>query len=112
MLSISQRNTIAEILEIPDNGRPDIELARKNYKRLLKLYHPDINKTKEAEEFCKKLNWAMGVLTGKIKIQQAPPPPPPRQPRVVIIVTNGFNVYSQDVSGTNSWSSGTRRTGW
>ena len=47
-----------------DASETEIKLA---YRRLAKIYHPDRNKTLEAEEKIKKVNEAYGVLSDKIK---------------------------------------------
>jgi pantothenate kinase len=56
MSSILERKTIQEILEL--SPHPSLEEVKKNFKRLVKQWHPDVNKSPEAEEYMKRLNWA------------------------------------------------------
>jgi molecular chaperone DnaJ len=67
---ISERRTIKEILELPDVYTP--EIAKNNFRRLIKQYHPDVNKTPEAAEYSRKLIKAYNILTGKEKPTQQP----------------------------------------
>lgn len=54
-----------EILNLPENAtRNEI---KKQFKKLAKLYHPDINPTKEAEEMFKEINRASEVLLDEEK---------------------------------------------
>ncbi|SDF20994.1 curved DNA-binding protein [Thermus arciformis] len=71
------------ILGVPKNATQ--EEIKRAYKRLARQYHPDVNKSPEAEEKFKEINEAYAVLSDpeKRKIYdtygttQAPPPPPP-----------------------------------
>lgn len=54
--SVLQRVTTREILELSE--RPTEQEIKANYKRLIKKYHPDINKSPEALEYTKRLNVA------------------------------------------------------
>lgn len=84
MKSILQRKTVKEILELSDN--PKLEEIKRNYKRLVKQYHPDINKSPEAAEYMKLLNKAYAIATGKEKPTQQSIPQQPQQPQ--------YNPYS------------------
>ncbi|MGQ9735964.1 MAG: DnaJ C-terminal domain-containing protein [Thermaceae bacterium] len=61
------------------------EEIKRAYKRLARQYHPDVNKSPEAEEKFKEINEAYAVLSDPEKRRiydqygtaQAPPPPPP-----------------------------------
>ncbi len=75
------REKIIEILELSTN--PTLQEVRDNYRKLVKKWHPDINKSPEAPEKMKLINRAYALATGKEQPRQQPPPPPP-QYRVVI----------------------------
>lgn len=104
MKPISERNTVGEVLELTDpHGPINFEEAKRNYRRLIKQYHPDVNKSPEALEYTKKLNVAWNLVTGKIQPPPPTPPPPPSQPvRVVIQVNYGGFYYTGSSGGTSS----------
>ena len=58
MKPILERQTIGEILELTTSPYEPVnqEEVKRNYKRLIMQYHPDRNKTPEAEEYTKRLN--------------------------------------------------------
>lgn len=58
--SVQERTTIKEILELSD--RATLKEAQRNYKRLIKEYHPDISKSEYALAYTKKLNWAIEAI--------------------------------------------------
>ena len=99
MKPLLERRTIKEILELSDH--PTIDEVKRNYKRLVKLYHPDINKRPEAEECIKRINQAYDICIKKRPISQQPQP----ERRSPIIFT--VHVYY----GTNYFYSGTGTTG-
>jgi len=96
MKPITERNTVGEVLELSAN--PTYEEIKANYKRLMKTYHPDVNKTLEALEYVKKINRAYAIATGKeqVPIQQ------PTQPQVVII-RYGFTYTSGGTTRVGGW---------
>ncbi len=49
-----------EVLGVSENS--NYNEKKKRYRDLLKKYHPDINKTKEAEEMSKKINDAWDII--------------------------------------------------
>jgi molecular chaperone DnaJ len=62
------------ILEIPESSTP--EEAKKQYKKLTKEFHPDINKSPDAEAKFKKINEAYEcVKSGKGNERDREPPP-------------------------------------
>ncbi len=71
------------ILGVPRNASQ--EEIKRAYKRLARQYHPDVNKSPEAEERFKEINEAYAVLSDPEKRRiydtygttQPPPPPPP-----------------------------------
>lgn len=70
------------ILGVPRNATQ--EEIKRAYKRLARQYHPDVNKSPEAEERFKEINEAYAVLSDpeKRKVYDTygtatPPPPPP-----------------------------------
>ncbi|RTI15930.1 DnaJ C-terminal domain-containing protein [Thermus scotoductus] len=70
------------ILGVPRNATQ--EEIKRAYKRLARQYHPDVNKSPEAEEKFKEINEAYAVLSDpeKRKVYDTygtatPPPPPP-----------------------------------
>lgn len=71
------------ILGVPRNATQ--EEIKRAYKRLARQYHPDVNKSPEAEERFKEINEAYAVLSDPEKRRiydqygttQTPPPPPP-----------------------------------
>ena len=53
-----------EVLGVPENS--DLKIVKKAYIKLIKKYHPDINKDKEAAIITKKINMAYtSILNGK-----------------------------------------------
>lgn len=97
MIPVSQRKTVKDILELPDGWT--LEVAKSNFRRLIKQYHPDINKDPEAIEYSRKLIKAYNMVTGKEKRQQQPVQRP-QQPQKPII----YYWYSGD--STNSSGTG------
>jgi len=79
-------NQAYQILEV-QHGASEQQI-KDNYKRLAKKYHPDINKSSEAESKFKDINTAYSVLTGKT------------QPK-----HNSFNVWEEFVNA-NSFEGG------
>lgn len=69
-----------DILEVPQGS--SIEVCKKAYKRLVKKYHPDINKETDATKKFILIQRAFDVITGKEK-PYIPPPPPMHQTIVV-----------------------------
>ncbi|MFN4072705.1 MAG: DnaJ C-terminal domain-containing protein [Thermus sp.] len=70
------------ILGVPRNATQ--EEIKRAYKRLARQYHPDVNKSPEAEERFKEINEAYAVLSDPEKRRiydtygtATPPPPPP-----------------------------------
>ncbi|WP_234554509.1 DnaJ C-terminal domain-containing protein [Thermus caliditerrae] len=70
------------ILGVPRNATQ--EEIKRAYKRLARQYHPDVNKSPEAEERFKEINEAYAVLSDPEKRKlydtygtATPPPPPP-----------------------------------
>ncbi|GAA6755896.1 molecular chaperone DnaJ2 [Thermus thalpophilus] len=70
------------ILGVPKNATQ--EEIKRAYKRLARQYHPDVNKSPEAEERFKEINEAYAVLSDPEKRKlydtygtATPPPPPP-----------------------------------
>ena len=57
-------NNIGEYLKVLglNNDISDFSAIKKQYRMLVKKYHPDINKTKEAEDYVKALNIAYDEL--------------------------------------------------
>ena len=58
---ISDKNRLLTLLNLPLDT-DDIEIVRKKYKKLIKLYHPDLNKEKEAISKAIELNMAYTEL--------------------------------------------------
>ncbi|MBQ3101553.1 DnaJ domain-containing protein [bacterium] len=54
-----------KILNIPENA--NLEEIKSAYKKLVRKYHPDINKDERAEETFKKINMAFEILSDDIK---------------------------------------------
>jgi pantothenate kinase len=90
---------IEELDELSEH--PTLEEVKANYKRLVKQYHPDVNKTPEAAEYMKRINQAYAIATGKEKPPQQPLPPPPPQ-RTYVIIRWGYGSASSS-SGTGYW---------
>ena len=101
MKPLLERTTIKEILELSEH--PTLDEVKKNYKRLVKLYHPDINKNSEAGEYMKRINRAYDICMKKNIVSQQPRP----QPSGPIIFT--FHVNYGMYSETSSTST---RGGW
>lgn len=96
MKPITQRETIREVLELSNN--PTLQEVKSNYKRLMKKYHPDINKSPEAVEYAKKLNLAYEMVMKKASLP--PPPPPPTSQRIVVIIRYGGSWGSSTYTGS------------
>src|SRR6476661_903580 len=99
MKPILERQTVREILELSQN--PTLEEVKANYKRLVKQFHPDVNKTPEAAEYMKRINRAYAIATGKEKVKQTVPPPPQQQ-TVVTHFTYRYWTSGSSSSGS-SW---------
>ena len=56
------------ILQVSEDAEPEVIEAA--YKSLSKKYHPDIDKSKDAEEKMKDINWAYDILSDSIKKTQ------------------------------------------
>ena len=91
MASVLDRRTIKEILELSDN--PTMEEVKKNYKRLVRIWHPDINKSPEAEAYMKKINQAYKACQDGMERyaqqQQRAQHVRPRYTRTVIVTFGG-----------------------
>jgi hypothetical protein len=99
-MSVLDRVTIKEVLELSDNPtRAEID---RNYRRLVKQWHPDVNKSQEVAECMKRINKAYAIVTGK----EAPPSQPMPQPQgtVVVIIRTGYSGgwYYSGTSGTST----------
>jgi hypothetical protein len=96
---VLDRTTIKEILELSDN--PTREEVDKNYRRLVKQWHPDVNKSPEANEYMKRINKAYAIATGK----EAPPrqSPLPPQPQPVVYVYYTWSSGTSSGSGSSNW---------
>lgn len=96
---IYTRETIIQILELLQN--PTLQQIKSNYLRLVKKWHPDINKAPEAVEKMKQINRAYAIATGKEQPRQQPTPPPQPQ-QYVVRFSYGYGGVS---SGSSScWS--------
>lgn len=105
MKPLLQRTTIKEILELPDN--PTLDDVKRNYKRLVKQYHPDINKAKEAEEYMKRINQAYTQALKALTRQQQPQQPQYRyRTNIVITVTFYGNGSVHTFTGDDFWGRG------
>lgn len=58
---LSDKNRLLTLLNLPVDT-DDIEVVRKKYKKLIKLYHPDLNKEKDAISKAIELNMAYTEL--------------------------------------------------
>lgn len=97
-MPILERVSIKEILELSDN--PTIEEVKRNYKRLALKYHPDRNRSSEAEEYMKRINKSYALVMQRIGQGNPQGQQRPQQPmyRRTIIVT--VNIYGN----SNSWT--------
>jgi curved DNA-binding protein len=60
--------SLYKTLEVSENASP--EDIKKSYKRLARIYHPDINKSKDAEDTFKEINGAYEILGNPNKKRQ------------------------------------------
>ncbi|GAA9301935.1 DnaJ domain-containing protein [Helicobacter pylori] len=60
--------SLYQTLNVSENASQDE--IKKSYRRLARQYHPDLNKTKEAEEKFKEINAAYEILSDKEKRRQ------------------------------------------
>ncbi len=60
--------SLYQTLNVSENANQDE--IKKSYRRLARQYHPDLNKTKEAEEKFKEINAAYEILSDKEKRRQ------------------------------------------
>jgi hypothetical protein len=97
------QQTIGQILELSPN--PTQEEIKRNYKRLVKEYHPDLNKDPNAPEAMKLINKAYAIATGKEQPPQQPMPP--QQPTYTVTYSygtyNSSNPFGGGWGGTSSW---------
>ena len=98
MKSILERVSIKEILELSD--APTIEEVKRNYKRLALKYHPDRNKSPEANEYMKRINNSYTIIMQRINQGNPQREYRYQQPvqRRTIIVT--VNIYGNQ----NTWT--------
>lgn len=101
MKPILERRTIKEILELSD--RPTLDEVKRNFKRLAMKYHPDRNKTPEAEEYMKRINQAYAIAMQKAP-QSIPRPQPVRRQTIVVVITyqQGGSSYTWTNNDFNS----------
>lgn len=92
-----------QVLGLNSNASQDE--IKKSYRKLSKKYHPDINKSSEAENKFKEISEAYQVLTGKTKVK--PPPINPfnsfnrnRQRKAKNIIYNLGITLEEAFSGT------------
>ncbi|WP_337843877.1 DnaJ C-terminal domain-containing protein [Thermus sp.] len=105
------------ILGVPRNATQ--EEIKRAYKRLARQYHPDVNKSPEAEEKFKEINEAYAVLSDpeKRKIYdtygttQAPPPPPPGGYDFSGFDVEDFSDFFQELFGGGLFGGFGRRRG-
>jgi len=97
---ILERQTVREILELSEP--PTLEEVKANYERLVKQYHPDVNKAPEAAQYMKRINQAYAIATGKEKPPQQVPPSAPQPVRVVIRYSY-IRWSTSSSSGTGYW---------
>jgi curved DNA-binding protein len=103
------------ILGVPKNATQ--EEIKRAYKRLARQYHPDVNKSPEAEEKFKEINEAYAVLSDpeKRKIYDTygtttpPPPPPPGGYDFSGFEVEDFSDFFQELFGGGLFG-GARRT--
>ncbi|MGL2721611.1 DnaJ domain-containing protein, partial [Helicobacter pylori] len=60
--------SLYQTLNVSENASQDE--IKKSYRRLARQYHPDLNKTKEAEEKFKEINAAYEILSDEEKRRQ------------------------------------------
>ncbi|WP_117238154.1 DnaJ C-terminal domain-containing protein [Thermus sediminis] len=104
------------ILGIPRNATQ--EEIKRAYKRLARQYHPDVNKSPEAEERFKEINEAYAVLSDpeKRKLYDAygtttpPPPPPPGGYDFSGFDVGDFSDFFQELFWFGSFSGARRRS--
>ncbi|UOS50375.1 DnaJ domain-containing protein [Helicobacter pylori] len=60
--------SLYQTLDVSENANQDE--IKKSYRRLARKYHPDLNKTKEAEEKFKEINAAYEILSNEEKRRQ------------------------------------------
>ncbi|RTH00038.1 molecular chaperone DnaJ [Thermus scotoductus] len=103
------------ILGVPRNATQ--EEIKRAYKRLARQYHPDVNKSPEAEEKFKEINEAYAVLSDpeKRKVYDTygtatpPPPPPPGGYDFSGFDVEDFSDFFQELFGTGLFGSMGRR---
>ncbi|RTH34407.1 molecular chaperone DnaJ [Thermus scotoductus] len=103
------------ILGVPRNATQ--EEIKRAYKRLARQYHPDVNKSPEAEERFKEINEAYAVLSDpeKRKVYDTygtatpPPPPPPGGYEFSGFDVEDFSDFFQELFGTGLFGSMGRR---
>ncbi|WP_279165328.1 DnaJ C-terminal domain-containing protein [Thermus scotoductus] len=103
------------ILGVPRNATQ--EEIKRAYKRLARQYHPDVNKSPEAEERFKEINEAYAVLSDpeKRKVYDTygtatpPPPPPPGGYDFSGFDVEDFSDFFQELFGTGLFGSMGRR---
>lgn len=71
---LAQNLTIQQamkILNLPEELLHDpnelLDKAQKNYRKLIKIYHPDVNKAKDAEEMSRRLNNSLKIIREYVK---------------------------------------------
>uniref|UniRef100_A0A7C2BY49 Molecular chaperone DnaJ n=1 Tax=Thermus islandicus TaxID=540988 RepID=A0A7C2BY49_9DEIN len=102
------------ILGVPRNATP--EEIKRAYKRLARQYHPDVNKSPEAEERFKEINEAYAVLSDpeKRRLYDAygtatpPPPPPPGGYDFSGFEVEDFSEFFQELFGGALFGAGRR----
>ncbi|APD08742.1 MULTISPECIES: DnaJ C-terminal domain-containing protein [Thermus] len=105
------------ILGVPRNATQ--EEIKRAYKRLARQYHPDVNKSPEAEEKFKEINEAYAVLSDPEKRKlydtygttQAPPPPPPGGYDFSGFDVEDFSDFFQELFGGGLFGRRGRRRG-
>ncbi|RTG99524.1 molecular chaperone DnaJ [Thermus scotoductus] len=103
------------ILGVPRNATQ--EEIKRAYKRLARQYHPDVNKSPEAEEKFKEINEAYAVLSDPEKRRvydtygtaTPPPPPPPGGYDFSGFDVEDFSDFFQELFGTGLFGSMGRR---
>ncbi len=105
------------ILGVPKNATQ--EEIKRAYKRLARKYHPDVNKSPEAEERFKEINEAYAVLSDPEKRRVydtygttgAPPPPPPGGYDFSGFDVGDFSDFFQELFGPGLFGFGRSRRG-